>query len=375
MCLSYKFSNISSGKVFIMKVLSLYCGAGGIDEGLRQAGIKTTLAIDHEQDCCKTIKLNHPDTETICGKVSDYIGSLKGFDVIVGGPPCPEFSRANSNRSFNMCEINNFWQVIENNKPLYFLMENVQDSKKKLYKTSYLIDAADYGVPQNRLRRFFTNLPLPPSTHSEKIISNFYGNTLKKWVSVREALNLSDGFLEDRKNTFGENEFRKYPVDRPSHTIDANCGRDYFISVDGYQKCNQIEKTRPIDQPSQTVLASRDLKLSDHKIYSTKYLTDKARHEHQESFLQNRTLPVWKKKNHLAPISKPSSTILTDASDNGIWLNGERKLTNDELQILQGFPKDYKFFGNKGSVRRQIGNAVPPAIIKAFFSQIMVACK
>ena len=360
-----------------MKVLSLYCGAGGIDEGLRQAGIKTTLAIDHEQDCCKTIRLNHPDIETICGKVSDYIDSLKGFDVIVGGPPCPEFSRANSNRSFNMCEINNFWQIIENNKPKFFLMENVQDSKKKLYKTSYLINCADYGVPQTRLRRFFTNLPLPVPTHAEKPIQNFYGNMLKKWVSVREALNLSDGVIEDRKTTIGsgkgDRKIRQYSIDKPSNTLITD-SRQFFISVDGYAKCNQIEKTRSVDMPSQTILASRDLKLTDHKIYSTKYLTEKARNEQREPFLQNRTLPVWKKKNHISPISKPSSTILTDASDNGIWVNGERKLTNEELATLQGFPKGYNFFGNKGSVRKQIGNAVPPAITKAFFSQIMVAC-
>lgn len=348
-----------------MKVLSLYCGAGGIDEGLRQAGIKTTLAIDHEQDCCKTIKLNHPDTETICGKVSDYIGSLKGFDVIVGGPPCPEFSRANNNRSFDMCEVNNFWQIVESNKPKYFLMENVQDVKKKLYKTSYLVDAADYGVPQNRLRRFFTNLPSPPSTHAEKPITNFYGNVLSKWVSVRESLNLSDGFLEDRKNTFGENEFRKYPVDRPSHTIDANCGRDYFISVDGYQKCNQIEKTRSIDEPAQTVLASRDLQITNYPIYSLKYLQEKN--------------PVMFNKHKPNTLDKPNCTITAKdyATPDCMITDGQyaRKLTNDELAILQGFPKDYKFFGNKGSVRRQIGNAVPPAITKAFFSQIMVACK
>lgn len=350
-----------------MKVLSLYCGAGGIDEGLRQAGIKTTLAIDHEQDCCKTIKLNHPDTETICGKVSDYADSLTGFDVIVGGPPCPEFSRANSNRSFNMCEINNFWQIIENNKPKFFLMENVQDSKKKLYKTSYLINCADYGVPQTRLRRFFTNLPLPVPTHAEKPIQNFYGKTLGKWMSVREALNLSDGFLEDRKTTIGsgkgDRKIRQYSIDRPSNTVITDA-RQWFISVDGYQKYNQIEKTRSVDEPSQTVLASRDLQITNYKIYSLKYLQEKN--------------PVMFKKHKPNTLDSPNCTITAKdyATPDCMITDGKyaRKLTNEELALLQGFPKDYQFFGNKGSVRKQIGNAVPPAITKAFFSQIMVAC-
>jgi len=43
-----------------LRVLSLYCGAGGIDEGLKQAGIKTTLAIDMEKDCIKTVELSFP---------------------------------------------------------------------------------------------------------------------------------------------------------------------------------------------------------------------------------------------------------------------------------------------------------------------------
>ena len=64
-----------------MKVLSLYCGAGGVDQGLKQAGIKTTLAIDYVEDCCKTMKLNH-DCEVICAKVSDYKDSLGDFDIV-----------------------------------------------------------------------------------------------------------------------------------------------------------------------------------------------------------------------------------------------------------------------------------------------------
>ena len=58
-----------------MKVLSLYCGAGGIDEGLKQAGIKTTLAIDVWKDACETMKLNHQDTEILCDKVSNIKSS------------------------------------------------------------------------------------------------------------------------------------------------------------------------------------------------------------------------------------------------------------------------------------------------------------
>jgi len=45
-------------------------------------------------------------------------------------------------------------------------------------------------------------------------------------------------------------------------------------------------------------------------------------------------------------------------------------LTNEEIAKLQGFPIDYKFHGSKQSIKTQIANAVPPAVIKAFFLQI-----
>ena len=144
-----------------MKVLSLYCGAGGIDEGLKQAGIKTTLAVDVWKDATETMKLNH-DCEVITGKVSDIKSTLGEFDMVVGGPPCPEFSRANKERTFNACEVNNFWDIVDNiAKPKHFIMENVQDVIKVSQRDNCLLDCADYGVPQNRLRRIYTNLPKP----------------------------------------------------------------------------------------------------------------------------------------------------------------------------------------------------------------------
>lgn len=311
-----------------MKTLSLYCGGGGIDEGLRQVGLKTTLAIDYDKDSCETIKLNHPDTEVICGKVSDYLESFRGFDVIVGGPPCPEFSRANTNRTFDMCEVNNFWQIVENNRPEYFLMENVQDVKKKLYKASYLVNCADYGVPQTRLRRFFTNLALPKPTHAERPIQNFYGTELKRWVSVKEALEINEN--------------------------------DLFLSITGFSGCNQIEKTKSLDYPSRTVLASHVPIITNYRVYSNKYLQEKN--------------PIMFAKHKPNLIDKPVFTITAkDRNSCSEMITNQkicRKLANHELQILQGFPKSYRFFGNKTSVRKQIGNAVPPPVIREFFKAI-----
>ena len=111
-----------------------------------------------------------------------------------------------------------------------------------------------------------------------------------------------------------------------------------------------------------TVLANNDMQITDHKIFSTKYLKEKN--------------PVMFEKRKLNEMDQVAFTVTSkdrsigsDMITDGTYA---RKLTNEELAILQGFPKEYMFFGSKTSVRRQIGNAVPPPVIKAFFSQGIV---
>ena len=293
-----------------MKVLSLYCGAGGIDEGLRQAGIKTTLAIDIWKDACQTMKLNHPDTEVICSKVSDVKDSLGDFDMVVGGPPCPEFSRANIGRTLDPCEVNNFWSVVNLTNAKYWIMENVPDVNKVIKnRKNYLVNCADYGVPQIRLRRIFTNLPLPKETHTNYVTEDLFGNKLKPWVSVRAALKLN-GYLLDCKYKHYERKSGFNSTSKPSKTIDTQ-SRELFI------------------EDRKTTFGEREFR---------KYSID-----------------------------RPSHTLVKDARE---FYNG-RPLSNKELSILQGFPNNYHFFGTKQSVKEQIGNAVPPPLIKAFAEQIM----
>lgn len=281
-----------------MEIISPYCGAGGIDEGIKQAGFKTTIAIDINSDCCKTMKLNH-DCEVIHGKVSDYLSSLpeKPF-AIVGGPPCPEFSRANPKRTYDLCEVNNFWTIVSNLKPKYYLMENVYDMKKFVHRKQFLINCADYGVPQLRERRFFTNLPLPIPTYSiegQTILARGYDHR-QHWVGVKDVLSLKDDEL---------------------HIVDMKfTGR------------NSILLTRDVSTPAPTITTGNNLRFVSKMLFSKKYTG----------------IPIDPKMG--------------------------RALTNEELTILQGFPKDYKFHGSKSSVKIQIGNAVPPPVIKAFFEPL-----
>lgn len=295
-----------------MKTISLYSGGGGIDQGLKKAGIKTTVAIDFEKDCCRTIKQNHPDCEVICGKVSDYIDSFSKVDCIVGGPPCQGFSIANMKKNLDPTEVNNFWKIVDKLKPKYYLMENVRDVVEVCFrKPVYLINCADYGIPQKRIRRIFTNIPLPKPTHSEK-----------NWITVKKALNL-EGLIENRRQL---NDDKKRAIKRRYST----------------------------DQPTVTITVDTRLwSLTDPKFQNISFMARKYFHE-----LNKPARTVTTKDLGIQP-----SMMLTD----GYYA---RKLNIQELAILQGFPKSYKFYGTKTSVRKQIGNAVPPKLITEFFKQV-----
>lgn len=311
-----------------MKVLSVYSGGGGIDKGLKQSGIKTTLAIDHYQFCIKTMKLNH-ECEGIVAKVGDMIESLGKFDIIVGGPPCPEFSNANPNRTHDATEVNVFWEIIQKVKPKYWLMENVPGVIKVCKKRNFLINCADYGTPQTRIRRFFTNLLKPKKTHSQFPSNDLFGDKIQKWVNVKDVLSF-EGMILDKTIPNWKKKVLLQNTDKPYRTIlvDKSCNGIWFVSPTGFDKRNEKEFSRSVDNPIQTIVVAGDYRITDKPVYSKKYI----------QYKQN-----WKEI---------------------------RKLTLEELKILQGFPINYKFYGNSQQIKYQIGNAVPSHPVKALFSQV-----
>ena len=358
-----------------MRAVSIYSGSGGIDIGLRDAGIKTTLAIDHEHDCVMSIRLNF-GCEVICDEMQNVKGSIGRADIIVGGPPCPDFSRANVKRNYDAVDVNLFWEIVDEVKPKYFLMENVPDVIKVCKRKNFQINCANYGTPQTRIRRFYTNLPEPKRSHSKNPTTTLFEEPLKKWVSVREALGLK-GVIEDRKNTRTnsgeERKDRIYDTDKPSHSIVTD-PREWFISKSGHITQNREKITRSIDEPSDTIVNAGQMKLTNYEINSIKKIRNRKVLTLDELRGKN---PIMYEKHPPQTFDLPSSTINTKdrALANDFITDGKkaRKLTNAELAILQGFPKNYKFWGTKTSIRKQIGNAVPPQPVEALFKQISMS--
>lgn len=200
-----------------MKIVSLFSGAGGLDLGLVQAGHEIIWANDIYEDAVATYRRNigsHVSTRNICSIPSDEIPVS---DVVVGGFPCQGFSVANWGRVVDD-ERNKLYRemvrVISDKQPRFFVAENVKglislgkgevlkriilDFSEAGYSVQWqVLNAADYGVPQKRMRFVmlgvrkdiaipYTLFP-PKPTHQDPNAKQ-RDPSLNPWLTVGKAL-------------------------------------------------------------------------------------------------------------------------------------------------------------------------------------------
>ena len=219
-----------------IKLISLFSGAGGLDLGFKQAGFDLLWANDFDADAVATYKHNIGD-ECVLGDIKDIDSNdIPNSDVIIGGFPCQGFSMANTKRNA-LDERNSLYleyvRILKDKKPKIFIAENVKgilslekgevlkaiihDFESVGYQVQYkLLNSADYGVPQTRMRVIIVgirndlniNFEFPKPTHSK----NPQKDNLLPWVSVKQALEHlpdPDGPLA---NTVPNNEYSQYKM-------------------------------------------------------------------------------------------------------------------------------------------------------------------
>jgi DNA (cytosine-5)-methyltransferase 1 len=193
-----------------MKIASLFSGCGGLDLGFENAGFEVVYANDIDKAVWETFEKNHNlkiDRRSIVDVKSEEIPEVDG---IIGGPPCQSWSLAGAMRGINDSRGRLFYEyirILKDKKPLFFVAENVpgiissthlpefnkilEEFSKIGYNISYkLLDARDYGVPQERKRvvvvglrkDFGKKFEFPEPTHSPD------GKTKNKWVNLKEAI-------------------------------------------------------------------------------------------------------------------------------------------------------------------------------------------
>lgn len=149
-----------------LRVIDLFCGCGGFSEGFRQAGFEVVLAVDNWEVALRSHEANHPEAEhwnrDILTITHEELASFRA-DVLIGSPPCPEFSLTNKKRPENPDTelLNKFLYLSKGFKTS--VGENVVGVEKFLNGAFYQrLEALNYGLWHRRPRIFFGRFPRVP---------------------------------------------------------------------------------------------------------------------------------------------------------------------------------------------------------------------
>lgn len=161
------------GETRPLKVVDLFCGVGGLSRGFEDAGYEVVAAFDYWERAVETYRLNfsHPVFRFDLTDVEAATAQIRPFapDLIVGGPPCQEFSSAGKRSEGSKAGLTStFADIVCAVRPAMFVMENVERARSSAaYRTARatfeaagyglterVLDASLCGVPQKR-KRFF----------------------------------------------------------------------------------------------------------------------------------------------------------------------------------------------------------------------------
>lgn len=337
-------------------VVDLFCGAGGLSLGFKQAGFRPVMAFDFDRHACATyaenlgdhvrqVDLSRVDPQTIARNILDEVGNV---DVVAGGPPCQGWSiqrRGDRTDARNDLTIR-FADIATAVYPKAIVMENVptlfgrrgakyldvveqklDDAGYRIYKK--ILDAASFGVPQSRRRAvlvavqrsFRAEFRFPEPTHKGD-----------DFVTVRQAI----GDLPSPPPDGSEHP--KYPNHKLVKISAVNIERLSYVPEGGGR----------LDVPEH-------LQLPCHR-------NDKG-HRHLDVYGR-----LW--------WDRPSGTItaMFDNFTRGRFAHpvANRNITGREGARLQSFPDNFVFLGPKKDVARQIGNAVAPKMAHAIAAALSI---
>ncbi len=335
-------------------VADLFCGAGGLSRGFRDAGFELVCGIDHDQAAVRTQSANLGN-HAVCRDIAEDT-ELPEVTVIVGGPPCQGFSSAGLRRAGDGRNtlVSCFAQVVARQRPLAFVFENVEGfltaegGKRVLELLTPLVEAgyrihlrkvnaANYGVPQHRKRVIAVGglgwePPFPDPTHSAYGApgASLAGTCLPPTPSLEEALH---GLPSPTTTEPGVPQGHFY---RPLAGID-------------------LERARRLE-PGQTM---RDL---PPELWHDSY-SRRARRRVMDGTPTERRGGAPAGVRRLLP-GEPSKAITGGALAEFLHPSEDRSLTLRECARIQTFSDDFVFLGTASEQGQMIGNAVPPLLAK-----------
>lgn len=218
-----------------MRIVDTFAGCGGLSKGFGDAGFKIKAAFEYWDAAieCYQANFTHPVIKQDLSDVPASISAIKKLkpDMIIGGPPCQDFSHAGKRDEGDRASLTAaFVGIIEGVRPKYFIMENVdRASKSKTYlEARELLKRAGYGLNERVLNASYCGVP----------------QRRKRFFCVG-ALGESDGFLDshiDKNLSKTETTIRHYLSDE--------LGLEFYYRHPRNYSCRGVFS---IDEPSPTV--------------------------------------------------------------------------------------------------------------------------
>mgnify|MGYP003293367665 CR=1 FL=1 len=376
-----------------MNYIDLFAGCGGLSLGLYNAGWHGLFAIEKNDDAFLTLKSNLIDKKAhyswpewlekssldiyeVIKNHSDQLKKMQGHvDLVVGGPPCQAYSVAGRVRDENGMNddyrnylFEHYLNVVDRYKPRLFVFENVPGIlsatpsgvpitsliRKGFSDIGYEIiddlktakvNAADYGVPQNRERVIIVGISKKYCNDIQTELARFYNEILPKYKSpkkttVREAIDdlpVCDPFWDS-----------EHHQKRKSHNEPIS---NHTWHKPRYHNLRDMDTFRILAEDIETGARKYDSKKIS-ELYEMKIGSKSPIHRY-----------------HVLEADLPSTTIIAHLYKDGnrfIHYDSKqsRSITVREAARLQSFDDDFDFVGSQGHAYQMIGNAVPPLLAK-----------
>lgn len=363
-------------------VLDVFCGAGGMSLGFRQAGCEILGGIDHNRHAVEThhrnfseSKLNLPpqDIRNIVN-IKNLNLEPSEVDIVIGGPPCQVFSRVGIGkmrklgRNIELDERNflykEFIRFVEYYRPLCFVMENVDNLARKTiilqeiiqgfkiqgYNVNHqILDASDFGVPQKRKRLFIIGIrsdlsidPVFPDKTSELPVP--VGEAISDLPPLEPLVIPLKTKCSGPKQVDKQLPYRYAPKHEYQERMRINQKRNQGVwnhicrshnekDIEIFCKLKQGQRYKDIPQELMRYRAD---------IFNDKYKR-----------------LVW---------YEPSWTLTAHMRKDGlayIHPNQDRSISVREAARIQSFPDDFIFHAPMTRMFELVGNSVPPLLAEA----------
>ncbi len=279
-----------------MTVVDLFAGCGGLSLGFQKAGFDVIAAYELWDAAVKCYRENfdHPIIQIDLSDSDTAISSIQELhpDVIIGGPPCQDFSHAGKREEHDRAELTeSYARIVTGIKPTCFVMENVDRAKnshayahaREIFKaagyglTEIILDASLCGTPQKRKRFICFGMLGQKDAFA---IETFQGHLAAKPMTLRDYFGDSLGFEYYYRHPRNYSRRAVFSIDEPAPTMRG------------------VNRPVPKGYPGH--------------------------------------------KNDACPVT-----------------NDLHVLTTRERALIQTFPPDYVFVGNKTDIEQMVGNAVP----------------